>query len=405
VDGEITGRRRLIVCCDGTWNKPDREGHTTNVVRMVRSIKTESVDGIPQIVYYHPGVGTGNFFDRLIGGSVGVGLSENVRSGYAFILNNYRDGDEIFLFGFSRGAYTVRSIAGIIGHVGLLRKHHMESFDAVWDYYCLPVDERDKVEQAFLKNFSDRVTRDDVNVRCIGVWDTVGALGIPDSRFCQNLFSFHDTNLGPRVEHAYQALAIDEERCAFEPAIWKPCEVHRPDQVLEQVWFPGVHSNIGGGYKEHGLSDAAFLWMAAKVAPLLTLDLDYICALAQREVAYSKGKLQKTLSLRWRLISLRKHLSTFGSCARDMCTTDPSERIHESVWLRMDPSSGSPHPLTHRNKRFAEFLRHHESRKAILTPFEKDILARVARTPPEKVVTERFRDPGFCDRLVKILGG
>ena len=105
--------RRLIACCDGTWNKPDRQRHTTNVVRLVRSIDACTEDGISQIVYYRPGLGTGNFVDRWIGGGTGIGLSENVRSVYAWLLDNYRHGDEIFLFGFSRGAYTARAVPGI----------------------------------------------------------------------------------------------------------------------------------------------------------------------------------------------------------------------------------------------------------------------------------------------------
>jgi uncharacterized protein (DUF2235 family) len=177
-------KRRLIACCDGTWNTPDRYGHTTNVVRLVRSIRTSAADGLSQIVYYHPGVRTGNVVDHWIGGGTGIGLSENVRSAYAFFVDNYKDGDELFLFGFSRGAYTARSVAGMMAHVGLLRKHHMENFDQVWDYYRLPEKERDQQEQEFLANFPDRVDRNHLIIKCIGVWDTVGSLGIPGSHFC-----------------------------------------------------------------------------------------------------------------------------------------------------------------------------------------------------------------------------
>src|SRR5689334_11453401 len=244
-DGNPAMRRRLVVCCDGTWNKPDREGHTTNVVRLVRAVKQQTAGGIAQIVYYQPGVGTGNFIDRLAGGGTGIGLSANVRAAYSFIVDNYLDGDEIFLFGFSRGAYTARSVAGLIGHVGLLRKRDMCNFDEVWDYYRLPRVQRDRLESAFLAKFPDRVPREQVRIRCIGVWDTVGALGIPHSRFCRSEFQFHDTNLSPRVDFAFQALAIDEQRAPFVPAIWKTTPT--PGQTVEQVWFAGVHSNIGGG--------------------------------------------------------------------------------------------------------------------------------------------------------------
>ena len=117
--------RRLVVCCDGTWNSADRGGAATNVVRMARTIKSVADDGTTQIVYYHPGVGTGNGLDRLIGGGTGVGLSRNVRDAYTFIVNNHRPTDEIFLFGFSRGAYTARSVAGLIGVIGLLPPRQM----------------------------------------------------------------------------------------------------------------------------------------------------------------------------------------------------------------------------------------------------------------------------------------
>src|SRR5205085_5180305 len=157
--------------------------------------------------------------DHAIGGSTGIGLSEHVRSAYAFFVDNYRDDDEIFLFGFSRGAYTARSVAGLMAHVGMLRKHHMENFDEVWDYYRLPAAVRDKREAKFLGNFPDRVPREQLNIRCVGVWDTVGSLGIPDSRFCQRAYQFHDTTLGPGVEYAFQALAIDEHRKPFAPTV------------------------------------------------------------------------------------------------------------------------------------------------------------------------------------------
>jgi uncharacterized protein (DUF2235 family) len=240
-------RRRLIACCDGTWNKPDSYGGSTNVIRLARVIKPRSADGISQVVYYHSGVGTGNFVDHLVGGGTGLGLSANVRSTYAFFVDNYQDGDEIFLFGFSRGAYTARSAAGMMGHVGIVRKRDMHNFDPLWDYYRLPLEERRRHEQSFLANFPDRVPREKIIIRCIGVWDTVGSLGIPDSRFCQKAYSFHDTELGPGVEYAYHALAIDEQRGPFQPAIWRRNAEPRVEQIVEQVWFAGVHSNVGGG--------------------------------------------------------------------------------------------------------------------------------------------------------------
>jgi hypothetical protein len=391
-------KRRLVVCCDGTWNTPDRRGHTTNVVRLVRSIRSYSSDGVSQIVYYHPGVGTGNVVDRWIGGGTGIGLSENVRSAYAFFVDNYRDGDEVFLFGFSRGAYTARSVAGLLAHVGLLRKHHMENFDKVWDYYRQPQQRRDEEEAQFLANFPDRVQRDQLVIRCIGVWDTVGALGIPGSHFCQASYRFHDTNLGPGVEYAFQALAIDEQRGPYRPAIWHPNDKPRVAQVVEQVWFPGAHSNIGGGYPEHGLSDAALFWMAAKIAPLLELDQDYLCAQAERRRPYATGQLVNTLTLSWKL--------TTGRFVRPICQTDPgSEYIHESTWIRTSGRNGEPSPAPYRDAAFRAFLEEKTSRMMPLSGFEKNILARIPDVEPERVLPGRSGPRSFCDRIVVALGG
>src|SRR5262249_30830121 len=132
----VEGRRRLIICCDGTWNTP-LQGRETNVVTLLRAIRPTSGDGIQQIVHYHLGVGTGNILDWLAGGGAGLGLSNSVKACYGFLIDNYRPGDEILLFGFSRGAYVARSIAGMIGCIGLLRKDQMHRFLDAWNYYTL----------------------------------------------------------------------------------------------------------------------------------------------------------------------------------------------------------------------------------------------------------------------------
>ena len=392
-----TGRRRLIACCDGTWNRPDRYGHSTNVVRLARAIRPVSAEGVSQVVQYLPGVGTGTLLDRWAGGVTGAGLSENVRRAYAFFVDNYRDGDELFLFGFSRGAYTARAVAGVMAHVGLLRKRHMENFDEVWDYYRQPLADRDAEEAAgFLDHFPDRVRREQLTIRCIGVWDTVGALGIPNSRFCQQAYAFHDTTLGPGVENAFHALAIDERRKPYRPAIWRPNPNPRVGQRIEQVWFPGAHSNVGGGYPERLLSDAAFFWMASRVAPLLDLDIDYICATADRSPPL--GRLMDTLTWSWRLST--------GSYVRPICGTDPgTEYIHESVWRRVACEGGEPVPAPYRDTAFCQFLTGKEERKVALSGFEREILDRIPRTPPEKVIPRRHRNRTFCERVMGLVGG
>ena len=198
-------------------------------------------------------------------------FSNNVREAYGFIADNYRPGDEIFLFGFSRGAYTARSLAGLIGRVGVLQKYEMERFIDVWEYYT----EHNPPPGYLDERVPDRHKPQHLNIKCIGVWDTVGALGIPGSRFCAQNYRFHTVALDPNIHYAFQALAIDERRGNFQPAIWRR-NPSAPNQILEQVWFPGAHSNVGGGYANHGLSDTAFLWMLSRISRLLELDLDYV---------------------------------------------------------------------------------------------------------------------------------
>lgn len=389
-------KRRLIACCDGTWNKPDSYGGSTNVIRLARAILPRSVDGISQVVYYHSGVGTGNFLDRLVGGGTGMGLSANVRSTYAFFVDNYQDGDEIFLFGFSRGAYTARSVAGMMGHVGIVRKRDMHNFDALWDYYRLPLKERRRHQDSFLARFSDRLPAEQITIRCIGVWDTVGSMGIPDSRFCQKEYSFHDTALGPGVEYAFQALAIDEQRGPFRPTIWHNNANPRVSQTLEQVWFAGVHSNIGGGYPEHELSDAALFWMCSKLDSLLSLDREQLCAQAARTRRYAKGRLHDSRTGSWKFLP---------RAVRQICQTDASERIHESVWRRVDKELGLPLPSPYRDDTFIAFLDANKTRMEPLSAYETAILLDIPTTLPEKTLPRSHRNPSFCDRIVEWFGG
>jgi hypothetical protein len=409
----MTSSRRLIACCDGTWNRPDSYGGTTNVVWLLRAIRSlgrrdlshpesdNNPRNVSQITYYHPGVGTGNFVDRLMGGGTGIGLGEHVRTIYAFFADNFQPGDEIFLFGFSRGAYTARSVAGMLGHLGLLRKSDMVNLDEVWDYYRQPKELRGSDKQRlFLANFDDRpdyLKGGNVAIKCIGVWDTVGSLGIPNSHVCQQQYQFYDTELGPTVEHAYHALAVDEKRKNFKPAIWSQ-RTHAVNQKLEQVWFPGVHSNIGGGYPEHGLSDAALFWMCSKVDRLLDLDEDQLCKQAERGPPYAKGKL----------VDSRKGLlwSFQGTCDRKKICDDSSHtRIHESVWLRTDDKSGPPDPAPYGDATFARLLTRHRNRRVPLSTYESVLLDRIAKTAGKQPLQRTYRNPSWCDDIVGMLGG
>jgi uncharacterized protein (DUF2235 family) len=250
--------KRIVVCCDGTWNRPDEES-PTNVAKLAHAVADHDGE-TEQLVLYHRGVGTGRF-DRIRGGAFGWGLSRNVRDCYRFVVERYDPGDELFLFGFSRGAYTARSTVGLIRNAGILRREHADRIDDAYRLYRGRGDEQHP-NGAESREFRARCSHDEIDVRFVGVWDTVGALGIPGvpKRLCGRLWAFHDTQLSSRVQLAYQALAIDEERRPFVPSLW----YRAPDDgnVLEQRWFAGVHSDVGGGYPDCSVAEIALCWMA-----------------------------------------------------------------------------------------------------------------------------------------------
>jgi uncharacterized protein (DUF2235 family) len=285
--------RRFVVCFDGTWNTPDKGANPTNVVKIVRAIRNKA-DDVSQVVFYDKGVGTGGPLDRIAGGASGEGLTENMIDGYRFLANNYEENDEIYVFGFSRGAYTARSLAGFIGLAGLISplglggglKHAIEI------YRNTALQRTQKLEKIQALRL-DRTEH--VRIRCVGVWDTVGSLGIPGDLgrlFLGNKYYFHDVQLSDQVEVALHAIAIDEKRSAFAPTLWvrpKATQLATGQQV-EQVWFPGVHSNVGGSYRDAGLSDIALDWMVKRVSQLtgLTFDQRYLKAEVKPN-AYGKG--------------------------------------------------------------------------------------------------------------------
>lgn len=325
--------KRLIVCCDGTWNNSDSGEGFTNVARLGWAISPTDIRVEPpiyQVCYYHSGVGTGDLVDKIAGGGVGAGLARNVRDAYSFLSSNYCEGDEILLFGFSRGAYTARSIAGLIGWAGLLHKRDMDQFAVLWESYKL----RGKPGPGYVdarQYFADRHAT--VEIACVGVWDTVGALGIPGhlpTPF-KKLYQFLDTSLGEHIRHAFHAVALDEHRSDFAPTLWTQPSSQAGHQTLEQVWFVGAHSNVGGGYEEHCLSDITLAWMASKIEPLLAIDLDQLAAKQDRQEPWSLGAVVNSAHGFWRILGLinRKPFAPNSSGATN-------ERLHKSVAVRLD---------------------------------------------------------------------
>ena len=279
--------RRLIICCDGTWQDLDTN-YPTNVVKMAQAIKLVGDRDIPQIVYYDQGIGTkaigiqNSIIDSLIrtfGGGLGLGIDQKIQTAYRFLCLNYQPGDEIYLFGFSRGAYTVRCLAGLIYNSGLLHRKFIRKIPQAYELYREKQNPdnapKGKNAMAFRQQYGQEIP-----IKALCCWDTVASLGIPDMfsflRLYQKLkerYSFFDSTVNSTIEKAIHAVAIDEHRKSFDVTLMKCSSKRSSDQVTE-VWFPGVHGSIGGGeQKNRGLSDATLLWMMGEVEKL-GLDLD-----------------------------------------------------------------------------------------------------------------------------------
>jgi uncharacterized protein (DUF2235 family) len=262
--------KRIAIFCDGTWNTPDESESgklcQTNVVKMANALSPTSIDGKRQILYYDTGIGSeGSMIKRVFDGATGSGISRNILEAYRFIIQNYEPGDELFLFGFSRGAYTVRSLSGLIRNSGILKIINIDQIDRAYQIYrSRKPDLQPRAEEAtlFRKTFA---VEESTRIQFIGVWDTVGSLGNP--LFLNGFFGkqnqFHDTELSSKINYAFHALAVDENRKSFEATLWHQKDDSK-NQVLEQVWFAGIHSDIGGGFVETGLSDIALKWMLEK---------------------------------------------------------------------------------------------------------------------------------------------
>ena len=263
--------KRLALFFDGTWSTADQV-NTTNVSKAFNATVAGTANGMEQLPFYDEGVGSrGNWLQRFLGGTAGTGLEQNIKDGYRFLIENHEDGDEIFLFGYSRGAYTARSLAGLIRNCGILRADQVARVDEAVTLYRSRGSGPDSDKAVRFKEQNSKVT----DIKFIGVWDTVGARGIP-LRFLGHLYNwryrFHDVRLSSSVKNAYHALAIDEKRGPFTPSIWSTNK--KEGQTVEQVWFAGVHGNVGGGSPDAGLSDITFQWMMDKARSCgLALDI------------------------------------------------------------------------------------------------------------------------------------
>lgn len=286
--------KRLIVCCDGTWQSEDEaseaptadasaalgwsksEAPGSNVWKLRCLLADRDANGIEQRAFYQAGVGTDQSRSRLrreasrwLGGILGWGLDDNIIEAYQWLVREYEPGDSLWLFGFSRGAYTARSLTGLIRNCGILRREHQDQVMKAMKIYRSrdPGAHPDAPQsRSFRGNYSHRELNE---ITFLGVWDTVGALGVPDllgrrlSSWVNRRHRFHDVELSSMVRNARHALAIDERRPSFQPAVWRGRSLENRPEV-KQVWFAGVHCDIGGGYRETELSDRTLRWMLAE---------------------------------------------------------------------------------------------------------------------------------------------
>lgn len=252
--------KRIVVCSDGTWNDPEKP-HPTNVLRVARAVAPIASDGVEQVVFYDWGVGS--YYEKTRGGVFGVGLEKNVQDGYRFIVQNYAPGDEIYLFGFSRGAYTVRCLSGMLNNCGILKREHAEAIPRAFRLYKKRSQPPSSAgSREFRSTFAYGAGRGRVDF--LGVWDTVGALGIPTRAlaFVDEPDLFFDPEIGSNVRVGRHAVSLDERRGDFQPTLWG----EKQGVDVREVWFAGVHADVGGGYAptDDGrvLSDIPLAWMA-----------------------------------------------------------------------------------------------------------------------------------------------
>ncbi len=258
--------KSIVICSDGTWNRPEQTSSdcASNVLKLSRCVLSRAAPNSQQVFYDW---GLGSYHDSVRAGMTGHGLDKNVLDAYRYIVHNYDDDSQLFLFGFSRGAYTVRALCGLINNVGILKSPFGDRIAEAWQIYKSS-HRRDHPKGDRAMHFSQQYAHATKRIRFVGVWDTVGALGIPFSLlgWLNDDDEFYDTRLSSNIDIARQALAIDERREDFVPALWQP----REGVDLKQVWFAGVHSDVGGGYPrdKNGLlsSEAPLRWLLAEAA-------------------------------------------------------------------------------------------------------------------------------------------
>lgn len=321
--------KNIIVFSDGT-NQEGGVGNDTNVYKTYRRLENRTSR---QITFYDRGVGTG--WPRITGNIGGLGLSENIIECYRFIFDHFEADDQVFLFGFSRGATTVRSLSSFIHLFGILPKSRPELIRRAYKIYKISNrSERDERAAEFVRRHPNIWCR----IAFLGAWDTVAALGLPfkplDVLIDRVPFlrhGFQDLRLSDSVTHARHALAIDDERLVFHPKLWD--RELRDYQTMKQVWFCGMHTDVGGGYPTQQLSDVPLLWMIdqAKEHGLLIYQGHNVGTQPD-----SNGKMHDSRTGSGRFY--RKRVRSWDSAKHGKPT------VHQSVLLRTRNRKNEPDP-------------------------------------------------------------
>ena len=371
--------KRIVVLIDGTWNK-EGTGDDTNVAKLHAGqkvitryfIKARAANGTIQNARYHDGVGTeGDLLAKLLGGAIGIGLKKIIRECYQFVVKDYENGDEIYIIGFSRGAYAARALAGLIGASGIQRRSQPDLFEIAWQHYRVkPMARRQlqnasSTEQKSIREYETAAARDGFhdtrNIKAVAVWDTVGSYGIPAGfglaplarYFTLAVLGFHDTSFGDHIEVGLHAVAVDEHRRSFVPTFWTTAKGKQPKGHVEQTWFVGAHCNVGGGYSDSGLSDQALIWMIARLQALTGLEFDLQAVRSNTQPSIDSPVIDSTVG--WPvdhyLPHYRKVLSPVAvhhgwlTNSEDLNEEHINERLHWSILAKRGSRAGSPyHP-------------------------------------------------------------
>lgn len=365
--------KRLVVCCDGTWQNLNQD-RPTNVALAARAVAQRDADGAPQVVHYSAGVGCNLDNLNLFQGAFGLGLDQNLLEAYLFLTLNYEPGDQIYLLGFSRGAYTVRSLAGLVRKCGILHRAHSDKSRRALELYRkrdLSADSAEavqfrnsfaiawpKLDSTGLKQVMGGAVYD-LRFNYIGVWDTVGALGVPRllpfARGFNKKFEFHDLGLSRAALSARHAVAIDESRNAFKPTLWSNLDelnAAMGEERFQQVWFPGDHGAVGGGTQASHLSNGALLWII-EGAERMGLVFDRTPAAVLSQALADLDPASDPLRDKFKLFSA---MALMGWSARK--GIDAFADVHESARLRWARARRyRPGPLKRFRKEFNDWVK------------------------------------------------